>query len=334
MPLIHHQISAATQDQIEKQLATIQAFSSTAFGGLEKVIALNFATAKQAFDRVSSKTEQILAANAPHELLSHATPEIEHLLAYGRQLATISSTLREELLRLVGNTPSLSAPNVTIVVETKTVARPKVEKLEVVDITPVSKKEVTTKVADKTTAKPATKTTTKAPANTQLNLLAEPEVKAKKTAKPEIKAAAKSATKEIDKPAKKTNVNPAAESKPVVAASSKTNPKNIKKMTEKPVPATKSVTVASEPKTESEKAAVTSTISKTDPGTLQTKTASNTPDEVSSKPVVEKKSAVKFPAALTQNLQTDKPAFPQAGGRPAFKAKTSPATGAKKRVRQ
>ncbi len=104
MPLIHHQISAATQDQIEKQLATIHAFSSTAFDGLEKVIALNFATAKQVFDRVSSKTEQILAANAPHELLSHATPEIEHLLTYGRELATISSTLREELLQLIGNT--------------------------------------------------------------------------------------------------------------------------------------------------------------------------------------------------------------------------------------
>jgi hypothetical protein len=38
---------------------------------------------------------------------------------------------------------------------------------------------------------------------------------------------------------------------------------------------------------------------------------------------------VKFPFPPTKNLQGDKPAFPQAGGRPAYKGKASPATGAK-----
>ncbi|MBC3863274.1 phasin family protein [Undibacterium jejuense] len=332
MPLIHHQISAATQDQIEKQLATIQAFSSTAFSGLEKVIALNFATARQAFERVSSKTEQAFSANASHELLAHAhaIPEIEHLLAYGRELATISSTLREELLHLVGNTQTFSAPPVTIVVETKTVTLPRVEKAEIIDITPAPKKEITE--VKEITKKATIKATAKSPANTQLNLLTEPEVK--KLAKPVVKAAAKPATKKVSKPANKTNAKATAETKPALATSVKPSPKNVNKTTEKPVVATKSTAVASEPKQESEKVKVTSTTPKSNASASQTKSVPDTAAEVSNKPVVEKKSAVKFPAALTQNLQADKPGFPQAGGRPAFKAKTSPATGAKKRVRQ
>ena len=334
MPLIHHQISAATQDQIEKQLATIHAFSSAALGGLEKVIALNFATAKQAFERVSSKTEQAFAAKAPHELLPHATPEVEHLLAYGRELATISSTLREEFLHLVKKTQTLTAPPVTIIVETKTVTLPTAEKAEVIDINPIPKKDVEKKTATKVNAK----ATTKAPVNTQLNLLAEPEVKTKKVAKPVIKAAAKPATKEvskpINKPTNKTSAKPVAETKPLLATGVKANTKNMNKTTEKPVSAKKSVTVASESIPESEKVAVTSNTPKTDANAPQTTTSANPATEINSKPVVEKKSAVKFPAGLTQNLQGDKPGFPQAGGRPAFKAKTTPATGAKKRVRQ
>jgi hypothetical protein len=53
-----------------------------------------------------------------------------------------------------------------------------------------------------------------------------------------------------------------------------------------------------------------------------------------STPVAEKKSAVKFPSAAIAKAKSGTPAFPNTNGQPGYKAKSSAATGAKKRVRQ
>src|SRR5450830_611415 len=346
MSLLHPQISAATQEHIEKQLATIQAFSSAAFGGLEKIVALNVATAKQAFERISTTTEQVLAVKAPHELLTHAkeqsAPQIERLLAYGRELATISAAFREEVLHLVSNAQDHVA------------ATPVVAHQEVKPVTILTSEPVAT---------PAKPSATKAPLNKQLPLLAEAEAKPAKASKPSAKVTAKPASKKeisgADKPA--TNVVAKSKATSVITSATTSAPKLTVKQTVKPVvvpaskdtvkpsntstqtkaksPVKKIAVVADSDKPVTAPAAVSASKSVTPHVTTEKaapaiSTAAKTEATSNAATVPVKKSAVKFPAALTQSLQGDKPAFPRTGNRPAFKAKSSPATGAKKRVRQ
>src|SRR5450830_1125681 len=354
MSLLHPQISAATQEHIEKQLATIQAFSSAAFGGLEKIVALNVATAKQAFERISTTTEQVLAVKAPHELLTHAkeqsAPQIERLLAYGRELATISAAFREEVLHLVSNAQDHVAA-------TPVVAHQEVKPVTILTSEPVA-----------TPAKPSATTTVKklapkAPLNKQLPLLAEAEAKPAKASKPSAKVTAKPASKKeisgADKPA--TNVVAKSKATSVITSATTSAPKLTVKQTVKPVvvpaskdtvkpsntstqtkaksPVKKIAVVADSDKPVTAPAAVSASKSVTPHVTTEKaapaiSTAAKTEATSNATTVPVKKSAVKFPAALTQSLQGDKPAFPRTGNRPAFKAKSSPATGAKKRVRQ
>jgi len=368
MPLLHPQISAATQDHIEKQLAAIQAFSSAAFGGFEKIVALNFATAKQAIDRVTSNTENVFNVKAPHELLVHAqeqsAPQIERLLAYGRELASISADFREEVLHLVGYAHEKIVAPTNITVQTKVVALPVATDVKFV----IKEKES----ADKVTKKASPKV----PTNTQLTLLAEPELKTKIATKPTAKPAAKKIVPAKDKSVAKPAANLATKNvvkkapietiKAVVAvpkASSKLGPKNAVKQASKPAekttpvvlenpapsvakavlpakkatpstPAAPAAPATIKVKTESDTVTVNSKIPKADSNAAESTTVVSTVTDVPATSAPEKKSAVKFPAALTQSLQGDKPAFPKTGSRPAFKAKSSPATGAKKRVRQ
>src|SRR5450830_1522568 len=366
MSLLHPQISAATQEHIEKQLATIQAFSNAAFGGLEKIVALNVATAKQAFERISTTTEQVLAVKAPHELLTHAkeqsAPQIERLLAYGRELATISAAFREEVLHLVSNAQDHVAA-------TPVVAHQEVKPVTILTSEPVAtlaKPSATTtvkKVAPKAEPKAEPKLAPKAPLNKQLPLLAEAEAKPAKASKPSAKVKAKPASKKeissADKPA--TNVVAKSKATSVITSATTSAPKLTVKQTVKPVvvpaskdtvkpsntstqtkaksPVKKIAVVADSDKPVTAPAAVSASKSVTPHVTTEKaapaiSTAAKTEATSNAATVPVKKSAVKFPAALTQSLQGDKPAFPRTGNRPAFKAKSSPATGAKKRVRQ
>ncbi|MFZ6692540.1 TIGR01841 family phasin [Undibacterium sp. SXout20W] len=358
MPLLHPQISAATQDQIEKQLAAIQAFSSAAFGGLEKIVALNFATAKQAIDRLASNTEHAFNVKAPHELLvkvqEQSTPQIERLLAYGRELATISASFREEVLHLVNpSQASIATPSI-IAVQSDVVALP-ISK----EVKPVVKTKAKTKTS---TSKATPKAIAKTPVNTQLPLLSEPEQKTQKATKPPAKPASKKVVANA-KPATKVAKTSAVKETPkevvkdVVKATvdtPKTSPKIASKKIAKPAeksisanaegltgstpkkatPLAKATVTKAAIKKESDSPAVISNTTKVDNNTSEPVAVPKPVAEVTTAPAVEKKSAVKFPAALTQSLQGDKPAFPKTGSRPAFKAKSSPATGAKKRVRQ
>jgi len=362
MSLLHPQISAATQEHIEKQLATIQAFSSAAFGGLEKIVALNVATAKQAFERISTTTEQVLAVKAPHELLTHAkeqsAPQIERLLAYGRELATISAAFREEVLHLVSNAQDHVAA-------TPVVAHQEVKPVTILTSEPVATpaKPSATTTVKKVAPKAEPKLAPKAPLNKQLPLLAEAEAKPAKASKPSAKVTAKPASKKeisgADKPA--TNVVAKSKATSVITSATTSAPKLTVKQTVKPVvvpaskdtvkpsntstqtkaksPVKKIAVVADSDKPVTAPAAVSASKSVTPHVTTEKaapaiSTAAKTEATSNAATVPVKKSAVKFPAALTQSLQGDKPAFPRTGNRPAFKAKSSPATGAKKRVRQ
>jgi len=359
MSLLHPQISAATQEHIEKQLATFQAFSQAAFSGLEKLVALHLTTTKEAFARLSSNTEQAFALKAPHEFITHAqeqsTPQVERLLAYGRDLAAISASFRDDILGLVNKVqeqvvdtsaikvPTIApapapAPAITMTTTTPTSPVANVSKASTTaKAVPTTTKKAATKAATKTATKTATKapattptktsaktptnaatkTTSETPVHTQLTLLSdssEKPVKATKT------AASKAATKPTSKPtAAATKV--ATAKKPDTVANSQVPAKAPVK---KAIPAAKVAAAVETPPTPAATTSVASDV-------VQDAVAV-APATASAAPV--KKSAVKFPAALTQNAQGDKPGFPQAGHRPAFKAKSSPATGAKKRVRQ
>ncbi|MFZ6724467.1 TIGR01841 family phasin [Undibacterium sp. MH2W] len=359
MSLLHPQISAATQEHIEKQLATFQAFSQAAFSGLEKLVALHLTTTKEAFERLSSNTEQAFALKAPHELITHAqeqsTPQMERLLAYGRDLAAISASFRDDILGLVNKaqehvavTAAITAPAIVSVTapaitKTMTTTTPSTSTADVSKASKTPKaassttKKVATKAATKTPTKAATKATSETPVHTQLTLLSdssEKPVKASETesSKPATngttKAATKAATKAVTKPTTKPASKSAAGGAKVATA-------------KKPDTAANSPVLAKTPAKKAAPAKGIASVSTTTPTPVTTTNvasdsrqdeAPTTPATASAAPV--KKSAVKFPAALMQNAQGDKPGFPQAGNRPAFKAKSSPATGAKKRVRQ
>ncbi|MFZ6642958.1 TIGR01841 family phasin [Undibacterium sp. TC4M20W] len=366
MSLLTEQLSSAAQNQLAKQIAVFQAWSQLAFGGLEKLIALNFNTAKQSLENANSVTHDLLAATQAQELLhlgrSQAQPQFEKILSYGRELAAISIDTRTELWQIV------SKQSTAEIVATVAVATPALKAAPAEVTKPVVTKPVVTKPV---VTKPAVKKLAAKPiaATKQLTLLAEPEVKpAKAPAKP--KAVAKVAEKPVAKvaakaPAAKAEVKPAVAkpsevkpetAKPVVAKSSKAakteaakKPLKTSTTTVEAAPAPVPVVTPAEPLP----AATTSTIEKTlDKKTTpakkpaakteatETTAATKAATKADSKPAdskpaasTEKKSAVKFPFPATPNLKKA-PGFPANNGKPAYKAKSSAATGAKKPVRQ
>ncbi|MFZ6708215.1 TIGR01841 family phasin [Undibacterium sp. TC9W] len=357
MSLLTEQLSSAAQNQLAKQIAVFQAWSQLAFGGLEKLITLNFNTAKQSLENANSVTHELFAVKQAQELLdlsrSQAQPQLEKILSYGRELAAISIDTRTELWQIV------SKQGAAEIVTTVAVATPALKAAPAAVTKPVVTKPAVTKPAvKKLAAKPIA-------ATKQLTLLAEPEVKpAKAPAKPKA-VANKVAEKPVAKVAAKADVKPAVAkpsevkpetAKPAVAKSSKAakteaakKPLKTSTTTVEAAPAPLPVVTPAEPLP----AATTSTIEKTldkkttparkpaakteaTETTAATKVATKADNKpADSKPAAstEKKSAVKFPFPATSNLKKA-PGFPANNGKPAYKAKSSAATGAKKPVRQ
>lgn len=337
MALIQTQISVVAQEQLSKQLELLQSFSNTAFQGLEKMIALNFATIKDTVDKVTANSRQALSSSGPQELFALAQtqrqPQIDSLLAYGKELASISSETREAFLHLA----NAGKGNLISVQITDTKSLPIVVEKSL-NASPVNKKAASPiKVKSSTSAK-------------QISLLPE-DVKVSAV---KVSAGKKSASQVA--PSSKKNTPPASKAKPAIKAEIKassapaiaatpaktavattkaTAPKTAKKtVTTKAIKAQAEATSANAV-TEMQNASLTAAVPAT-PAPIKEAVAPANTTPVASPAVVttEKKSAVKFPFPPTKNLQADKPAFPQAGGRPAYKGKASPATGAKKRVRQ
>ncbi|MBI3285414.1 MAG: phasin family protein [Burkholderiales bacterium] len=303
MSLNPEQISAAAQTQLATQLTVIHALSSTAIGGVEKLITLNFNTVKQTLENAGATLRQLLAAQGPQDLLAlgnaQAQPQMESMLAYGRAFAAISSATGAQLLQAVNGASQRSA------VKTGSAAAPAVK--------PAAKAVLKTEVPSpaKPTTKPAPQTLAKPVkaavqvGNPQLPLLAQAEAK--------TIAAVAAVAVAVAKPAARRTAKKALAAKPVPPA-----------------------VAAGEAKAAVALASVAPAAAKTD-ATLPADSglAKPVPAAAPARPVAaERKSAVKFPFPPATKLQSGKPAFPNANAKPAYKAKGSAATGAKKPVRQ
>ncbi|AZP13355.1 phasin family protein [Undibacterium parvum] len=370
MSTIPEQVSAAAQTQLATQLAVINTLSHTAFGGIQKLIALNFSLIQQSMESSVATTQKLMAAKDPQEVLAvssaQAQPRIEKILAYGRELASISNAARSDFLQAVGSvsadqpaaTVKVSSAPVASKTKADSIAAPAVAATTKPAKAPKAPAKLAVKAEVKVAVKPATKPATKPvvsakkpgakPAlssNTQLPLLTESVAKPA-AAKPAVAktAAAKTAV---------AKAKPATAPAPVAAAPAiKASTPKAKPAASKPAAPIQAATTASAPaavkvevkpalKTEV-KAEVKPTLKaevKAEPAAQPelAKTASvatvvptrAVTTTAAAEPVVSKPAITGLPTKAAA-----KPGFPAVGGRPAFKEKSSKATGAKMRVRQ
>ncbi|MES2932666.1 MAG: TIGR01841 family phasin [Pseudomonadota bacterium] len=194
MPSIPEQISAAAQTQLATQLAVINALSNTAFGGFEKIIALNFNVVKQSLENSAEATRKLLSANGPQDFLSISTaqtqPQLDKILSYNRQLVTISDDTRSQFLQAVSGTSGKTNPTAS-------------QTQAPVAVAPVANKtsEPAKAPAAAQVARPTSIETVSAGGNTQLPLLAEAENKTVKLATVPAVASKAATTPAIAKPA-------------------------------------------------------------------------------------------------------------------------------------
>ncbi len=97
---IPEQFSSATKANLEAQFAMFTALTSKAFAGVEKLVELNLSAAKSSLEESSATTKQLLAAKDPQEFFSltaaQAQPPAEKIIAYGRNVAAITSGTQAE----------------------------------------------------------------------------------------------------------------------------------------------------------------------------------------------------------------------------------------------
>ncbi|NRR28940.1 phasin family protein [Oxalobacteraceae bacterium] len=116
---ITEQFSAATKSQLEAQLNLINTFASKAVESAEKVIALNISTTKASVEKTSTAARQLFEVKDPRDFFTLGatqTPNLDHVLAYSRQLFSIASTAQAELLQTAKDqikSASASAPAVS-----------------------------------------------------------------------------------------------------------------------------------------------------------------------------------------------------------------------------
>lgn len=310
MSLLTEQLSSAAQNQIATQIAFLQAFSQSAFSGLEKLISLNLSIARQSVEHANQVTRDLLALKEPKELFqfnqAHTRPQLEELMSYGRELVNISRNTRAGIWQAV-NPGFLSISAV---------------------ITPAGVHIDATKTPKAASVKP--QTVKPVPANGQLTLLAEPEAKSEKTAKPVVKPKSVTTVAVKNEPAgkqqaakaaaKKTSVEKAEMSAPVIEPDATSILEVAQPL---PVAAQAVEPRVTEQKDTATPAAkkVTSPVSKT---VAEKKSEASLPEE--------KKPAVKFPTPAAIRAKAGKPTASKTA--PASKAKSSAATGIKKAVRQ
>lgn len=100
------QFSVATanaKSQLEQQLNAVNTFASTAFDGVQQVIALNLHTTQASVEKTSAAARQLFERD-PREFFSVTAvpaPNFDSLLAYGRELYSIATKTQEGLLQVV-----------------------------------------------------------------------------------------------------------------------------------------------------------------------------------------------------------------------------------------
>jgi phasin family protein len=100
---IQDQFSAATKANIEAQLALVNALTTKAFEGVEKLIDLNMTVAKTSLEESNVTAKQLLSAKDPQEFFSlaaaQAQPNAEKAVAYARHVANIASATQAEITK-------------------------------------------------------------------------------------------------------------------------------------------------------------------------------------------------------------------------------------------
>lgn len=181
------QFSAATasaRSQIESQLNIANHYATTAFDGVQQVIALNLNTTKSSVEKSSAVAKQLLEAKDPRELVVQA-PNFDNVLAYSRELYSIASKTQAELLQLVKDQfREASAATATAAAKPLQLATKVAQSAPVAAVAPVANEPAEAEIADAPMAAP---TAPKAAA-----VKAEPkvEVKVEAKAKPAVAAPA------------------------------------------------------------------------------------------------------------------------------------------------
>lgn len=100
---IPEQFSAATKHQFESQLAILNSLASTTFDSVQKIVDLNLNAAKTSLQESSATAQKLATAKDPQEFFSlsasHAQPNAEKALAYGRHLASIATSTQAEFTK-------------------------------------------------------------------------------------------------------------------------------------------------------------------------------------------------------------------------------------------
>lgn len=97
------QLAAATKAHFDAQFGLINALTSKAFEGMEKVIELNVDVTKASLEEASDTVRKTDTANASQEVFSamaeKAHPNAEKALDYSRQLAVIAANMHVEFAK-------------------------------------------------------------------------------------------------------------------------------------------------------------------------------------------------------------------------------------------
>ena len=103
MTSIHEQIATTTQATLGNQIAMCDAISKLAFHGIEKIVAFNMSAAKDSLDNVKNSSQQLFSMKKPGDLFAYSAekpqPSIEKFIAFGRELALISTDMHNEVLQ-------------------------------------------------------------------------------------------------------------------------------------------------------------------------------------------------------------------------------------------
>lgn len=97
---VPEQFSNATKANFDAQLAMMTTLTGKTFEFVEKFVELNMSAAKSSLEDSATTVKQLFEAKGPQEFFSltssHAQPAAEKALAYGRHLATITSSTQAE----------------------------------------------------------------------------------------------------------------------------------------------------------------------------------------------------------------------------------------------
>lgn len=101
---IQDQISTATKANLDANFALYTSLASKTLESVEKLINLNFATAKASMEESAAATRRMLAVKDPQEFLAalgeQAKPNLDKAMSYGSRVATIAGGVQSEITKL------------------------------------------------------------------------------------------------------------------------------------------------------------------------------------------------------------------------------------------